>query len=660
MRKIFFMALCLLLLCVCSCYADVTLYRGANNIGSVKTIDAKNNSGYFVPVDEVGRLLGFSSRRSGDELILTRANTQLRVILNSAGAWRGFTIVPLQSAPFEQDGKLWLDSASVLSLFQASIGREQSNKLSFQKNSGYIAAAPTARTQPDITPQRTAAQNVQNTRRSASSEAGIFDSDDSSSKINADSKTDDSSSENIDAKIAAMLSPDKNTRERKTQLQAKNVKESSKPAQTRKAYPRRETFNPGDSGKVKAENYSGTIQGIRWTDQEGTYKKIRAVVTTDDNADPQVFMTGGKLHALFESSLENSKTLASPYPNIKTELKRDENGAELIFSPEGITRAEKIILSSPRRVVFDFFLPENANIAAETSKETKPDINLSELIKESESENLPAAKTDKITIVNNAPQTTVRPGNITITPSPDSVKVTTAPAVPAVRQNSNKKVIVVDPGHGGKDPGASGNGVIEKNINLAIGLALENILSSRGYNVVMTRRTDVYLQLQERTDIANASDADLFVSVHVNALPSKRSMTGFEIYIMALPTDNDAMNLAKVENREYVEGKGVDVENVDRRTEMLLRILGDMQQNNKISESTDFAASLYNAGARNGLQMRRVAQAPFFVLRGAGMPAVLLETGFLTNANEARLLSDPRYQQKIAQAMAEGIATYLQ
>ena len=128
---------------------------------------------------------------------------------------------------------------------------------------------------------------------------------------------------------------------------------------------------------------------------------------------------------------------------------------------------------------------------------------------------------------------------------------------------------------------------------------------------------------------------------------------------MALPTDKDAMNLAKIENREYVEGKGMDTSNVDRRTEMLLHILGDMQQNNKISESTDFAAALYNAGARNGLPMRRVAQAPFFVLRGAGMPAVLIETGFVTNATEAKKLTTSAYQQQIANAMAEGIANYL-
>ena len=127
------------------------------------------------------------------------------------------------------------------------------------------------------------------------------------------------------------------------------------------------------------------------------------------------------------------------------------------------------------------------------------------------------------------------------------------------------------------------------------------------------------------------------------------------------PTDKDALNLAKIENREYVEGKAAANNNaeVDKRTELLLRILGDMQQNNKINESTELAEALFKAGNGNSLPMKRVAQAPFFVLRGAGMPAVLLETGFVTNETEAKLLAHPGYQERIAKAMAAGVADYL-
>jgi N-acetylmuramoyl-L-alanine amidase len=220
-------------------------------------------------------------------------------------------------------------------------------------------------------------------------------------------------------------------------------------------------------------------------------------------------------------------------------------------------------------------------------------------------------------------------------------------------------LIVLDPGHGGRDPGAVAHGLREKDVNLAIGLRMERALQSRGFDVKMTRRTDVYLPLRERTDIANNADADMFVSIHAHALPPGRQAAGFEIYLMALPTDEDALALARIENQEYMEDRAGAGAGADRQTELLLRILGDMQQNNKINESTAAAEVLFKAGNDNRLPMRRVAQAPFFVLRGAAMPAVLLETGFVSNPNEARLLGHAGYQQRIADAMAEGIDNYL-
>ena len=222
----------------------------------------------------------------------------------------------------------------------------------------------------------------------------------------------------------------------------------------------------------------------------------------------------------------------------------------------------------------------------------------------------------------------------------------------------NSNIVVLDPGHGGQDPGAVANGVLEKNVNLAIALKLESALKSRGVQVRLTRRTDVYLTLAERTEMANRLNAEVFVSIHANALPKGRSAKGFEIYLMALPTDNDALELAKFENRELVNGKTNSAAS-DSKTQLLLSILGDMQQNYKIIESTELAEVLYKAGNQASLPMRRVAQAPFFVLRGAGMPAILLETGFLTDRAEAKLLTQADYQQKIANAMALGIFNYM-
>ena len=627
MRKFFLTAAVLMAaLIFCSCaYADAALYIGSRNAGAVKTLE--NNSGVFVPVEDVGRLMGFSSSRVGEELWLQRDHTQLRVVDNSAAAWYGFSIVPLYSAPFNQDGKTWLDSSSAAALFQRVLGSGQNNKLRISKISGYTVTAANARSDIEFGSfEEPAPTTVAKTKTAASVPALIVPE-----IKNTPAQTIQTTTQQSPQEVIAASTPKKSTA-------------------TAKAQPKYETFKLSDSKGDTKEIYSGTIQGIRWTSQEGAHRKIRAVVMTDDEAEPAVFMNKKQLHALFSSSIENSDGIASPFGNVKVEIQKNSNGVDLVFTAEKISKAEKIILTNPKRIVFDFFLSAGTKITNTTpvktrvQQATRPATQVT-----TPTANLPRTPDPVITQQQN--QTPTEPKTLILIP--------TSPEASRNLRASGRKTIVIDPGHGGKDPGASDNGVVEKNVNLAIGLELERVLAARGYNVIMTRRTDVYLKLQERTDIANNANADLFVSIHVNALPSKKSMTGFEIYIMALPTDKDAMNLAKIENREYVEGKGVDVENVDRRTEMLLRILGDMQQNNKISESTEFAAALYNAGVRNSLPMRRVAQAPFFVLRGAGMPAVLLETGFVTNAAESKLLTTQPYQQKIATAMAEGIINYI-
>ena len=127
---------------------------------------------------------------------------------------------------------------------------------------------------------------------------------------------------------------------------------------------------------------------------------------------------------------------------------------------------------------------------------------------------------------------------------------------------------------------------------------------------------------------------------------------------MALPTDKDAMTLAKIENAEIAEGSTQNGAS-DKRTEMLLSILGNMQQNAKIGESTKLAEELFQSGQKSGLNMKRVAQAPFWVLRGAGMPSVLIETGFITELSEVRRLAQPAYQQKLAKAIAAGIINFI-
>jgi len=247
-----------------------------------------------------------------------------------------------------------------------------------------------------------------------------------------------------------------------------------------------------------------------------------------------------------------------------------------------------------------------------------------------------------------------------ILPSPE--RVLTGKAPPSERRSPGPKgkgLIVVDAGHGGKDPGAQGNGLREKELNLKVALNLAERLKKKGFTVRLTRGNDVYLKLKERTDLANTADADLFISVHTNALPKGRHARGVEIYIMALPTDKDAMELALFENRELAEDASASHAAADKRTQLLLKILGDMQQNAKISHSMEFAEVLFSSGKKQGLNMRRIAQAPFFVLRGAGMPAVLVEMGYITEGSDAKLLASQGFQDRMAEALAQGAADYL-
>ncbi|MBQ7262638.1 MAG: N-acetylmuramoyl-L-alanine amidase [Synergistaceae bacterium] len=567
-RALLLCLLVLLWLVVPSAWGSASLYRGADVLGTVATTTGPSSDAW-VSIEDVGALLGFTASRSGEELLLSRGDGSLRVVLDATAAWRDIYLVPLYAAPFERDGRIWLDTASVAALFQRSVGSGERDRLRFGD----------VRDVPDVPVEAPSRQEIE---------------------------------DRPPAPITVVEIP--------TVSPAPLAPTPTGPRASRDQE-RYETFRPGNDTRRPSVPSAdlGEIKQLRWSVAQ---RRIRAVIDANDGADPDVWMEGGAIHASFASAPATIEGTPGPYENVSVEAKRDARGVELIFASNG-TRVEKMLLDSPRRIVLDFFFPADVSIreVARVAPVVEPKL------------------------------------SVPVAPAP--VAPAPAPRPSPDRPRGGRKIVVVDPGHGGKDPGASANGVREKDVNLAIGLMLEKILKDDGFDVVMTRRTDVYLKLQERTDIANKADADVFVSVHVNALPSAKRASGFEIYIMALPTDKDALDLAKIENREYVEEKAADPEAVDQRTELLLRILGDMQQNNKINESTGLAESLFEAGRRDGIPMRRVAQAPFFVLRGAGMPAVLLETGFVTNATEAKLLAHSGYQQKIATAMAAGIADYL-
>lgn len=215
--------------------------------------------------------------------------------------------------------------------------------------------------------------------------------------------------------------------------------------------------------------------------------------------------------------------------------------------------------------------------------------------------------------------------------------------------------IVIDPGHGGKDPGAMAHGLREKDITLNVARKTAAWLRNKyEYEVILTRERDTSLPLEERTAIANTRKADLFVSIHVNAHPSD-SVRGVETFYLNLATNTEAMRVAAREN-------ATTTHNISD----LQDILSELMQNSKIQESSVLADYVQNSLV-SGLRDNRyetedlgVKQAPFYVLIGAEMPAVLAEISFLSNRAEASLLRDQEYLNEIAEQIAVGVAGYVE
>jgi len=217
--------------------------------------------------------------------------------------------------------------------------------------------------------------------------------------------------------------------------------------------------------------------------------------------------------------------------------------------------------------------------------------------------------------------------------------------------------IIIDPGHGGRDFGAPGylKGVHEKDVVLQISRRLaEKIRKELKYEVYLTRNSDRFLTLEERTAIANTKNADLFISIHTNSHKNRRAY-GIETYFLNLATDDEAIRVAAMEN-------ATSTKNISD----LQTILSDLMQNAKINESSRLAGYIQSAVVRH-LKSKRysrikdkgVKQAPFYVLLGAQMPAVLIETSFISNPRECKRLTTPKYQDRLCEAIIKGIRTYI-
>jgi len=239
----------------------------------------------------------------------------------------------------------------------------------------------------------------------------------------------------------------------------------------------------------------------------------------------------------------------------------------------------------------------------------------------------------------------------------------------SLKQDSGKgriDFIVIDPGHGGRDPGATGKGSVkEKDITLKISKYLEFNLKKKlkGIRIILTRRTDKFVTLAGRTKIANRyikkNNNGIFLSVHVNASLFKK-VSGFETYFLSQnPTNDEARNTAALENNviivyEKKGNRGSSHDDADYIEAMMLTT--------QIQKESSILADSIQKGMNNKnhqFSSRGVRKADFFVLRGVLMPAVLVETGFITNAKEAGFLVKKNYQKKIARGIADGVLMFL-
>lgn len=280
-----------------------------------------------------------------------------------------------------------------------------------------------------------------------------------------------------------------------------------------------------------------------------------------------------------------------------------------------------------------------------------------------------AATKDKVLGTLNAPAMEIEPESA---PSPASGTITTsALAVPVApiperrpdareEKPREKPLVVIDPGHGGVDPGAIGaNRLLEKNVTLALGKALRDRLLDTGrYRVKMTRDTDTYLHLGERVAFARHNKADLFVSLHADSI-GKSDVRGASIYTLSeKASDAQSAKLAERENQSDLIA-GIDMRSEDKE---VASILVDLAMRETMNQSRFFANTVVTRMDSQGLRTLENPHrfAGFAVLKAPDIPSVLIENGFMSNASDARLLSQDGYRRQVADAIVSGIDAYFE
>jgi len=255
----------------------------------------------------------------------------------------------------------------------------------------------------------------------------------------------------------------------------------------------------------------------------------------------------------------------------------------------------------------------------------------------------------------------VQPGEVLISLRTEK---TFDPDALQARMEANKKRwlidrVIIDPGHGGRDPGALSpySKLKEKEVNLDIAQRLKQLIQSnlKDVEVLMTRETDKFIPVKDRTKFANAHDGKLFISIHCNANPSK-SLRGISTYVLGTERTEEALAVAEAENSV------IELEESSesyKEMEDAAHILNAIAQSSYLKESEELARMVNkNVSKKANVPNKGVYQGPFYVLMGAAMPRILIETGFVTNSWEEKLLRRRDFRQKVAEAIFESVKTF--
>lgn len=333
---------------------------------------------------------------------------------------------------------------------------------------------------------------------------------------------------------------------------------------------------------------------------------------------------------------------------------------QTLAAPEGLVHAMRVAAKADGslRVVFDLTAPAGTRITStvDAHHDHHWAIELASaataVTAKSEAESLHAAS------VVLPPPVTAPP--VVVPPAARHAAAPSLASAPAVPRSARARqlVIAVDAGHGGEDPGASGrDGTREKDVTLAIARVLAaRVNAEPGFRAVLTRDGDVFVPLRERSRRARVAQADMFVSVHADAVPD-RSVAGASVYVLSAhgASSEAAKWLAERENAADLVG-GVSLEGKDH---VLASVLLDLSQSAAMSASMSAAEQVISELNQVGeVRKTRVQQAGFMVLKSPDIPSMLIETAYITNPDEEHRLADPGYQAKLAEAIVTGIHRY--